>query len=123
MIKKTLIYLTAFMAITIFAVSCEPTEESFDESLLIGKWQSGTLYYKYLAGGTGGTWDTSDNVTEAEAQVFTWTLVKSEMTHIHVLEVGGTVTKIYTVTELTATTLKYNDDFGVNFTFTKVSKK
>jgi hypothetical protein len=122
MIKKSLLYLTAFMVITFLAVSCEPAEESFDESLLIGKWQSGTLFYKYLAGGSGGTWDTSDNVTEAEAQVFTWTLVKSEMTHIHVMEVGGNITKIYTVTELTATTLKYNDDFGVDFVFTKVSK-
>jgi hypothetical protein len=122
MIKKTLFYLTACMVISFLAVSCEPTEESFDEALLIGKWQSGTLFYKYLADGTGGTWDTSDDVTEAEAQLFTWTLVKSELTHIHVLEVGGAVPKVYTVTELTATSLKYNDDFGVSFSFTKVSK-
>ena len=101
MIKKTLFYLTAYMVISFLAISCEPTEESFDESLLIGKWQSGTLYFKYLADGNGGTWDTADDVTEAEAQAFTWTLLKSELTQIHVLEMGGSVTKIYTVTELT----------------------
>jgi hypothetical protein len=122
MTKKTLFYLTALMVISILAVSCEPTEQSFDESLLIGKWQSGTLYYKYLADGTGGTWDTADDVTEAEAQAFTWTLVKSELTHIHLLETGGSVPKIYTVTELTSTSLKYKDDFGVNFSFTKISR-
>jgi hypothetical protein len=122
MIKKTLFYLTACVVIVFLAVSCEPAEESFDESLLIGKWQSGTLFYKYLADGTGGTWDTADDVTESEAQAFTWTLVKSELTHIHILEMGGTVPKVYTVTELTDTSLKYEDDFGGSFSFTKVSK-
>jgi len=122
MIKKTLFYLTACMVISFLAVSCEPTEESFDEALLIGKWQSGTLYYKYLADGTGGTWDTAEDVTEAEAQAFTWTLVKSELTHIHILETGGSVPKVYTVTELTSTSLKYHDDFGGTFSFTKISK-
>jgi hypothetical protein len=122
MTKKSLLYLTAVMAFSLLAVSCEPTEQSFDETLLVGKWQSGTLYYKYLADGTGGTWDTADDVTEAEAQAFTWTLVKSELTHIHVLETGGSVPKIYTVTELTSTSLKYKDDFGANFSFTKISR-
>jgi hypothetical protein len=122
MTKKTLLYLTAVMMISFLAVSCEPTEESFDESLLIGKWQSGTLFYKYIADGTGGTWDTSDDVTEAEAQAFTWTLVQSELTHIHVLETGGSVPKVYTVTELTSASLKYKDDFGVSFSFNKISR-
>ena len=122
MMKKTLQYLTMLIVITLFAVSCTEEETTYDETLLAGKWQSGTLFYKYLANGTGGTWDTSDNVTEAEAQAFTWTLVKDLLTHIHVLEMGGSVPKIYTVTELTSTSLKYHDDFGTNFSFTKVGK-
>ena len=73
------------------------------------------------ADGTGGTWDTADDVTEEEAQDFTWTLVNAELTHIHILEIGGHVPKVYTVTELTSSTLTYNDDFGVEFSFTKVS--
>lgn len=96
-------------------------EEVLNSTLLHGKWQSGTLYYKYLQDGTGGTWDTADDVTEAEAQEFTWTLVNDELTHIHILELGGTgVPKVYTVTELTATTLQYEDDFGVSHSFSKV---
>lgn len=120
MMKKTLRYLTMLTVVTLLAVSCTKTEETFDQTLLTGKWQSGTLFYKYAADGSGATWDTSDNVTEAEAQVFTWTLVKDLLTQIHTLEIGGSVPKIYTVTELTATSLKYHDDFGVSFAFTKV---
>jgi hypothetical protein len=122
MIKRTVFYLTSLIIISFMAVSCEPEEESFDQSLLIGKWQSGTLFYKYLDNGTGGTWDTGDDVTESEAQAFTWTLVASELTHIHLLEIGGSVPKIYKVTELTTTSLKYQDDFGVKFSFTRVGR-
>ena len=110
-----------FLVVSILAVSCETEEASFDEALLIGKWQSGTLFYKYLNDGTGGTWDTGDDVTEEEAQEFTWTLVNAELTHIHILEIGGSVPKVYTVTELTAASLKYHDDFGVEFSFTRAS--
>lgn len=121
MMKRSLLYLVMFAVITMFTVSCEPEEDvSFDQVLLIGKWKSGTMFYKYLANGAGATWDTADDVTEAEAQTFTWTLVKAELTHIHVLEIGGSVPKVYTVSELTETTLKYHDDFGAVFTFTRV---
>jgi len=121
--KKSVLYLTLFTLFVLFTVSCEPeTQVSYDQSLLTGKWKSGTLYYKYLADGTGGTWDTADDVTEAEAQAFTWTLVADQLTHIHIMEIGGSVPKVYTVTELTETSLKYHDDFGVNFSFTKVTQ-
>ncbi len=122
MIKKGIYYFKLFIVLSILAVSCTPVEDSLDDALLIGKWQSGTLFYRYLAAGSGTTWDTGDDVSEAEAQAFTWTLIKSELTHIHVLEMGGTVPKIYTVTELTATSLKYHDDFGKSFSFIKVAK-
>jgi len=120
--KKTLRFLTMMMVLTLIAVSCEELPKSFDQNLLTGKWKSGTLFYKYLSNGTGGTWDTADDVTEAEAQAFTWTLVNDLLTQIHILQMGGSVPKIYTVTELTETSLKYKDDFGKSFSFTKVSK-
>ncbi|MDI9545652.1 MAG: hypothetical protein QM282_07285 [Bacteroidota bacterium] len=40
---------------------------------------------------------------------------------MHILEVGGVVPKVYTVTELTATSLKYEDEFGKTYSFTKSS--
>ncbi len=109
------------IVVSFLVVSCEPEQKVFDEYYLIGKWQSGTLFYKYLSNGTGGTWDTADDVQENEAQAFTWSLVNAELTHIHILEIGGTVPKVYTLTELTSTTLKYHDDFS-SFSFTKVGQ-
>ena len=118
--KKILVCLMMCFSISILFNSCTKYEVSFDESLLIGKWVSGTIFYKYVSDYTGKTWDTSDDVTEEEAQSFTWSLVKEELTHIHILEVGGSVPKVYKVTELTASSLKYQDDFGTTFAFTKV---
>jgi len=117
--KKLLVCLMVCFSFSILFNSCEPEESFFDESMLIGKWASGTEYYKYLSDHSGKTWDTSDDVSEAEAQSFTWTLVSSELTHIHILQVGGSVPKVYTVTQLTSTTLKYKDGFGKTYTFTK----
>lgn len=120
--KNIISFLILCVVATTLMVSCDTlVEQSFDETLLYGKWKSGTMYYKYLANGSGATWDTKDDVTEAEAQSFTWTLVASELTHIHVMVLGGTVPKVYTVTELTVSTLIYEDDFGKIFSFVKVT--
>ncbi|MBO6081125.1 MAG: hypothetical protein J6P54_09190 [Bacteroidales bacterium] len=94
-------------------------DESFDKTLLPGSWVSGTLHEHYNANGTGYTWDTADDVTEAEAQVFSWKLEGSTLTQIHLMEMGGNVPKTYTVTKLSATTLAYHDDYGKSYTFTK----
>ncbi len=126
--KKILFCLAVFTMASYIFVSCETDDASFDETLLTGKWLSDAqtqpdknTYYKYLANGTGATWDIDDDVTEEEAQEFTWSLVKSELTHIHILEMGGTVPKVYTVTELTASKLEYYDDFK-SFSYSKISK-
>lgn len=96
-----------------------PRKEKFDKTLLSGYWVSGTIHEFYRAEGTGYTWDTADDVTEEEAQPFTWTLEKSTLTQIHQMEMGGNVPKTYTVTKLNTTTLEYHDDYGKYYTFTK----
>lgn len=112
----------AFIGLTFF-VSCEPDEPiSFDVTLLEGKWVQGTLYERYNADKTGYTWDTSDDVSEEEAQDFTWTLEEDQLVQIHIMEIGGNIPKTYTVTELTETTFSYNDDYGTNYNFTKVQE-
>jgi hypothetical protein len=46
--KKFLSFLIVFAATSALMFSCiEIEEDSFDESLLVGKWESGTLFYKY----------------------------------------------------------------------------
>lgn len=98
------------------------TKAKFDDNLLIGKWNSGTVFFRYDTGGSGVTWDTADDLTEAEGQVFTWVVDESDFIHIYQMEVGtGQITKIYTVTKLTSTMLEYKDvTSGDVYSFTKV---
>ncbi len=120
--NKLSIILLSTLTVAIILTSCEKEEDNFDESLLIGKWQSGTLHYRYFADGKGYTWDLGDDVQENEAQHFTWTLNKSVLTQIHIMETGGAgVPKVYTITELTPTRLRYRDSFFKSFSFTKVN--
>jgi len=116
--KKFVVCMIVILAFVFNSCQKEP-DTVFNESLLIGKWVSGTVHYKYLSDHSGTTWDTADDVTEAEGQPFTWTLDKSELTQIHILVTGGSVPKIYTLTLLTATALKYNDPLGSSYSFTK----
>ncbi len=118
--KKAVYCLVVVFLGTAFFPSCVK-EESFDEKLLIGKWVSGTLYYKYNSDGTGATWDTSDDVTEEEAQEFEWTLIDSELRQLHIMEMGPKIPKTYTVTELTTSRLRYKDSFGKEFSYSKVN--
>ncbi len=119
-IKRIAMFLTAIVAVGAIFTSCAPTEEEyFDVNLLYGKWQSGTEFWRYDSNGNGATWDTADDVTEEEAQTFTWTLEANELTQIHIMEIGGSVPKVYTVTELNFTTLRYHDNFK-SYSFTRV---
>lgn len=101
--------------------SCEGedvvSDKEFDVTLLYGTWRlnDSQLYYKYFEDGTGYTWDESDDVTEEEAQGFTWTLDKSEMIHMHVGM--ALVPKYYIVTKLTDTQLCYYDAYVTSKTY------
>ena len=119
--RFTLILLSLAFA-ALFTSSCstdEETQPNFDESLIIGKWKSGTLFERYDADKSGATWDTADDVEEDEAQEFTWTIDKDQLEQIHIIVNGGLVPKRYTITDLTETTMKYEDDFGVTKSFIK----
>lgn len=127
---KQKLVLIALAILLIFSVNSCIDPLTFDSALLIGKWSRpspfatvenpGDEYYRYDEDSGGATWDTADDVTEAEAQLYTWDVTGSKLTQVHVIEMGGTVTKIYTLTALTASTLSYKDDFGKTFTFTKI---
>jgi hypothetical protein len=119
--KKLTLVVLSFVLVMLFTTSCEKEEDkvSFDETLIIGKWKSGTLFERYDSDKSGATWDTADDVTEAEGQEFTWTIEIDQLEQIHILENGGLVPKVYTLTTLTASTLVYEDDFGSVKTFRK----
>lgn len=116
--RIALIFLSVAL-VALFATSCtkEDTTPTFDESLIIGKWKSGTLFERYDSNKSGATWNTSDDVTEAEAQTFTWSIDGDQLLQIHF---GGKTPKTYTVTMLTASTLQYKDAYGNTNSFSKL---
>ena len=120
-IRKKGITGLCFCCVVLLMAGCDlfPSKEKFDKTLLSGYWVSGTVHEFYNANGTGYTWDTADDVTEEEAQPFTWTLEKATLTQIHQMEMGGNVPKTYTVTKLNTTTLEYHDDYGKYYSFIK----
>jgi hypothetical protein len=121
--KLLFISILAVSAIIFSMSSCSPnTDIEFDRNLLIGKWQeTNTLNFEvYGKDGSGYTWDEADDVTEAEAQPFTWGLNGNVLTQVHTMEMGGNVPKTYTVTKLTATELVYEDNYGKVHSFDKI---
>lgn len=122
--NKTLIKVAAFVLLfsgLSFLVSCEVDPPvTFDETLLVGRWQEGTVYEYYSADSTGYTWDTADDVTEEEAQDFTWSVDGDQLLQIHIMEIGGSIPKAYTLTKLDETYLTYEDDYGTVHSFTRV---
>lgn len=129
--KQLTNYILVIVLVAIGFSSCTPDNDIYDETLLLGKWereyfdkdlnQQVKEYYRYDSNKKGVTWVPSEDITEEEAQAFTWSLVKSELTHIHIMESGSAgVPKVYTVTELSASTLRYKDGFKNTFTYIKV---
>ena len=124
-LRLFIIAIIAVSTVILSMSSCSPEiNTEFDKTLLVGKWQeNNSLNFEvYKADGTGYTWDEADDVTESEAQPFTWTLEGDVLTHIHIMEMGAEIPKIYTVTKLTATELSYEDDYGKIHTLWKWEK-
>ena len=121
--KKMLRHVACMALALVALVSCVPDMgiPEFMVDDIYGKWKSGTLYYRYDYGYKGVTWDVADDVTEEEAQPFTWEIVGDDMTHIYIMEMGASVPKTYVIDELTPTVLSYHDDYGKQYRFTKVA--
>ena len=119
MIRKFLVFL---LVIVVFAPlnSCRQ-EDSFDESLLYGRWREarGTQHYRYDSNGRGVSWDPEEDYDESEGLPFTWELKKSSLSECHDTGMGTCVPRNYTVTELTSSTLRYKDNFR-SYTYTKI---
>ena len=130
--KKLFIVLGAIVLLGFSACGGLSGDKEFDETLLYGKWQEGTVYERYfdtpfervLATGdtvrvNGITWDTSDDISEDEAQVFNWTLKGSTLTHEHI-GIFESVPKVYTINSLTSNELTYSDSYGNTYYYLKV---
>lgn len=96
-------------------------DEAFDTDMIIGLWQSGTVFYRFNADGSGVTWDTSDDVMESEGGKFTWEVRNKRFTHYHMMEISSAVIpKTYTIRKLDLMNLEYEDDYHNKTTFIKV---
>lgn len=118
---------------TVLFVACKPDTITYDAEDLVGKWVSGTEYYRYDASMSnytlsndsivqvnGATWDTGDDVQESEAQPYIWSLDGNQLTLIHIGYMGSRIPKVYTITGLTSNTLSYKDNYSQTFTFTRI---
>lgn len=96
-------------------------DETIDTDMIIGLWQSGSVFYRYNDDSTGVTWDTADDVLESEGSKFTWEVNKKRIIHYHQMEIGGgIIPKAYTITRLDLSNFEYKDDYKVESVFIKV---
>lgn len=120
--KKYVAIFVSMLALMFVSTSCQL--ESFNQYDLVGVWENDDNageFWRYRSDLTGCTWDEGDDVTEEEAQEFTWTLVVNTLTQIHIIEISNTqIPKVYTVTELTSSSLVYEDFFGKSYYFSRV---
>ena len=120
--KKIIYFLGAFLLL-LSVSSCggliTDDDDSFDASMLYGRWQEGTVFERYDDTGLGATWDSNDDIGEEEAQLFKWSLDGSTLVHEHI-GTYVTVPKVYTITTLNATQLTYHDDYGTTHYYSKV---
>lgn len=119
--KKHLFLIIGYL-LMVFVSSCNPTENTdVDANQIYGKWRDGTVYERYDSDGTGVTWDTADDVTEEEAQPFSWTLNDTRLTQEHHGEMSFAVYKQFNVTKLDANNFNYEDDYGFGHNFVRVN--
>ncbi len=120
--KKVLVVFASMLVLMFIGTSCET--EVYSPVDMVGVWENDDNageYWRYRGDGTGCTWDTGEDVSESEAQEFTWTLVVKTLTQIHIIEISNTqIPKVYTVTELTSSSLVYEDMFGKSYYFSRV---
>lgn len=114
---KKLSLIALLLIVTVFT-SCGKKEDTsnIDKSQIVGKWMTADkMYYEvYYSNGTGKFWDLNDDVTEDEAQTFTWEFdngANNKFIQYHKMEISDAVVPQYcNILELTSTTFKYNNE-------------
>ncbi len=119
--KKNIRLLFLLAGVCMMLASCKE-DPVFDGNLIVGKWVSGTEYYRYDPDSTGATWDTGDDVQESEAQPFTWSFDEksSRLTLVHQMEMGGVIPKTYTIVALDDEVMRYKDNYDQTFEYKRV---
>lgn len=113
--KKLSLIALALIALVFTSCGGGNEETKIDKSLIYGKWMTVDKQYfeVYNSDGTGKFWNLADDVTEDEAQKFTWEFDEGsddKFIQYHEMEIGGIVPQYCNILELTSTTFKYNND-------------
>lgn len=94
------------------------------DSQLEGLWQKNNSqeYWRYNASHTGVTWDESEDVSEEESNLtFTWSIAEDVLTHVFTGAMENqAVPKVYTIKEINGSYMKWEDDYGISYTLSKV---
>lgn len=121
---KKLLMLLAVCAL--FAACTHDDHITVKPEQLHGCWvKSGTQeFWRYRDDGTGVTWDEADDVAEEESNLtFSWTVREDELTHIFRGEMDNqAVPKVYTIKEISAQSMKWEDDYGITCSLTKTDR-
>ena len=87
----------------------------YDARLMFGEWMNGASRMQLDSGGTGRSWDTSDDIMRDEAKTFTWSVDSNLLSIVYKLALGGVVPKMYLVTFVDEESLVYRDDYGMSY--------
>lgn len=107
------------MLIAGFAMtSCDglETNTNDNESLIVGKWKSinADYYEVYNPDGTGKMWNEDDDVSEEEADTFTWQFESDDKTkftqYIEFQHGTSVVPQMCNILDLTESSFTYNND-------------
>ena len=126
--KKNKIRIVLLALLTLVVGSCGDKREpiSVSESQLVGLWQrtGSQEYWRYASDHTGVTWDEAEDITEEESNLtFRWTLNGDELGHVFNGQMGNqAVSRYYTITQISSTTMKWEDDYGTTTTLNKAGK-
>ncbi|HBZ33621.1 MAG TPA: hypothetical protein DEO38_00825 [Bacteroidales bacterium] len=123
---KTKINILLLAVGVMLLASCKKKNE-IDPTLLPGVWQfTGTeQYLNFHQDNTGAFWDEAEDIYEDDIEKngngwFTWALAEDQLALKFTIEVsGGSVPKNSTITELTTTTMTWQDSFKNKTHFTR----
>ena len=115
----------AMVLLALLAAGCHKPEThiTVEPEQLLGKWQKdgSQEYWRYRSDSTGVTWDEAEDVSEEESNLtFEWTINGDRLTHVFRGAQGNqAVPKVYTVKEISESTMRWQDDYSMEYSFTK----
>ncbi len=117
MVCASIIFIFHFLfSISLVGCSDDPVLD-VNPNDLTGCWEdvnSPQEYWRFREGGTGVTWDESEDISEEESNMkFEWTLDRDELTFVFRGEnENQAVPRVYRIREITSVSMKWENYFG-----------